>query len=440
LAEQIVKAGAHILAIKDMAGLLRAGAAEALVGALRERFDLPVHVHTHDTAGGQLATLLAASRAGADAVDAASAPMAGTTSQPSMSALVAATAHTERDTGLSLQAVSDLEPYWEAVRKVYQPFESGLAGPTGRVYRHEIPGGQLSNLRQQAIALGLGDRFEVIEDLYAAASDILGRPPKVTPSSKVVGDLALALAAADADPYDFQKNPDKYDIPDSVVGFMAGELGDLPGGWPEPFRTKVLKGRDVKIGVEELTPDETAALGGTSAERRTALNRLLFAGPTQAFEQVREQYGDLSALETPDYLYGLRPGVEHSVTIAQGVNLLVGLEAIGEADEKGMRTVMATLNGQLRPVFVRDRGITVESKAAEKADASQAGQIGAPFSGVVSLKVAEGDTVEAGQQIASIEAMKMEAAITTPVGGTVARLAIPVTQQVDAGDLLVVVQ
>ena len=440
LADEMVGAGAHILAIKDMAGLLRAGAAEKLVTALRERFDLPVHVHTHDTAGGQLATLLAASRAGADAVDAASAPMAGTTSQPSLSALVAATAHTERDTGLSLQAVSDLEPYWEAVRKVYKPFESGLAGPTGRVYRHEIPGGQLSNLRQQAIALGLGDRFEVIEDLYAAASDILGRPPKVTPSSKVVGDLALALAAADADPADFEKNPDKYDIPDSVVGFMAGELGDLPGGWPEPFRTKVLKGRDVKIGVEELTPDESAALEGESAERRAALNRLLFAAPTQAFEQVREQYGDLSAVETTDYLYGLRSGVEHSVTIAPGVNLFVGLEAIGEADDKGMRTVMTTLNGQLRPVFVRDRGITVENKAAEKADAAQAGQIAAPFSGVVSLKVAEGDTVEAGQQVASIEAMKMEAAITTPVAGTVARLAIPVTQQVDAGDLLVVVE
>jgi pyruvate carboxylase len=440
LADDMVAAGAHILAVKDMAGLLRAGAAEKLVSALRERFDLPVHVHTHDTAGGQLATLLAASRAGADAVDAASAPMAGTTSQPSMSALVAATAHTDRDTGLTLQAVSDLEPYWEAVRKVYKPFESGLPGPTGRVYRHEIPGGQLSNLRQQAIALGLGDRFEVIEDLYAAASDILGRPPKVTPSSKVVGDLALALAAADADPSDFEKNPDKYDIPDSVIGFMAGELGDLPGGWPEPFRTKVLKGRDVKIGVEELTPDETAALAGTPAERRAALNRLLFPGPTQTFEQVREQYGDLSALETPDYLYGLRTGVEHSVTIATGVNLFVGLEAIGEADDKGMRTVMTTLNGQLRPVFVRDRGITVESKAAEKADTAQPGQIAAPFSGVVSLKVAEGDVVEAGQQIASIEAMKMEAAITTPVAGTVARLAIPVTQQVDAGDLLVVVQ
>ncbi|MEQ1734979.1 MAG: pyruvate carboxylase, partial [Rhodoglobus sp.] len=298
LAEQIVESGAHILAVKDMAGLLRAEAAATLVTALRERFDVPVHVHTHDTAGGQLATLLAASRAGADAVDVASAPMAGTTSQPSASALIAALAHTERDTGISLQAVSDLEPYWEAVRHVYRPFESGLPGPTGRVYKHEIPGGQLSNLRQQAIALGLGDHFEKIEDLYAAANRILGRPPKVTPSSKVVGDLALALAAANADPDDFEQNPDKYDVPDSVIGFMAGELGELPGGWPEPFRTKVLKGRNVKIGVEPISAEDAAALDGDSEGRRATLNRLLFAAPTQIFLDGREQYGDLSVLKT----------------------------------------------------------------------------------------------------------------------------------------------
>jgi pyruvate carboxylase len=436
LAEQVVEAGAHILAIKDMAGLLRAEAAFELVSALRDRFELPVHVHTHDTAGGQLATLLAAARAGADAVDVASAPMAGTTSQPSASALVAALAHTPRDTGISLQAVSDLEPYWEAVRHVYKPFESGLPGPTGRVYKHEIPGGQLSNLRQQAIALGLADQFEKIEDLYAAANRILGRPPKVTPSSKVVGDLALALAAANADPDDFEQNPDKYDIPDSVVGFMAGELGELPGGWPEPFRTKVLKGRTVKIGVEPLTPEDSAALEGDSSERRRALNRLLFAGPTKIFEQGRETYGDLSVLDTVDYLYGLHQGVEHVVEIGTGVSLYVGLEAIGDADDKGMRTVMATLNGQLRPVFVRDTSIAVESKAAEKADASQPGHVAAPFSGVVTLQVEEGATVEAGQPVASIEAMKMEAAITASVAGVVKRLAIPRTQQVDAGDLL----
>jgi pyruvate carboxylase len=399
-----------------------------------------VHVHTHDTPGGQLATLLAASRAGADAVDAASAPMAGTTSQPSLSALIAATAHTDRDTGISLDAVSDLEPYWEAVRKVYRPFESGLPGPTGRVYKHEIPGGQLSNLRQQAIALGLADQFEKVEDWYAAANRILGRPPKVTPSSKVVGDLALMLAAADVDPTDFEENPAKYDIPDSVIGFMAGELGDLPGGWPEPFRTKVLAGRTVKIGVEEISEEDRAALAGTSAERQTTLNRLLFPAPTRQFEQVRELFGDLSVIDTIPYLYGLQQGEEVAVEISKGVDLLLTLEAIGEADDKGMRTVMTTINGQLRPVAVRDRSITVSVKTAEKADANKAGHVAAPFSGVVTLKISEGDTVAAGQAVATIEAMKMEAAITTPVAGKVVRLAIPVTQQVDAGDLLVVVE
>ncbi|KQQ95515.1 pyruvate carboxylase [Leifsonia sp. Leaf325] len=439
LADQIVESGAHILAIKDMAGLLRPAAAAKLVTAFRERFDLPVHLHTHDTPGGQLATLLAASAAGVDAVDVASAPMAGTTSQPSASSLVAALSHTERDTGLSLQNVSDLEPYWEAVRQVYRPFESGLPGPTGRVYHHEIPGGQLSNLRQQAIALGLANDFELVEDMYAAANKILGRVPKVTPSSKVVGDLALHLAAVKADPADFEANPQKYDVPDSVVGFMAGELGELPGGWPEPFRTKVLEGRTVRIGVTELTDEERAALAADSTTRRAALNTLLFPAPTRQYEQIRELFGDLSVVDTPDYLYGMRQGAEHVVEIAKGVRLYAGLEAIGEADDKGMRTVMTTLNGQLRPVFVRDRSIAVESKAAEKADASQPGQVAAPFSGVVTLQVEAGAEVQAGQAVASIEAMKMEAAITTPVAGVIERVAIPRTQQVDAGDLLVVV-
>jgi pyruvate carboxylase len=410
------------------------------VSALRARFDLPVHVHTHDTPGGQLATLLAASAAGADAVDAASAPMAGTTSQPSLSSLVAALAHTERDTGLDLDAVADLEPYWEAVRHLYAPFESGLPGPTGRVYRHEIPGGQLSNLRQQAIALGLADDFELIEDMYAAANGILGRIPKVTPSSKVVGDLALHLAAVKADPADFEANPQNYDIPDSVVGFMAGELGDLPGGWPEPFRTAVLAGRTVKIEVEPLSAADSGALAGDAAARREALNRLLFPVPTRQFAQVREVFGDVSLLDTSDYLYGLVPGEEHAVEIERGVRLLVGLEAIGAADDKGMRTVMTTLNGQLRPVFVRDRSISVEARQAEKADTTKPGQVAAPFSGVVTVKASVGESVHAGQAVASIEAMKMEAAITSPIDGVIERLAIGATQQVEAGDLLVVVR
>jgi pyruvate carboxylase len=441
LAEKMVQAGAHILAIKDMAGLLRPTAAKKLVSALRERFDLPVHLHTHDTAGGQLATLLAAVDAGVDAVDVASAPMAGTTSQPSMSALVAALAHTERDTELNLDAVCQLEPYWEAVRRVYAPFESGLPGPTGRVYEHEIPGGQLSNLRQQAIALGLGDRFELVEQMYAAANLILGRPPKVTPSSKVVGDLALHLVAVGADPKDFEQNPDKYDIPDSVVGFMAGELGDLPGGWPEPFRSKVLKGRKVDISIKPVSDEDKKILSGSdSTARRTKLNELLFPAPQKEFEKVRANYGNLDSVDTIDYLYGLDFENEHVVELRKGLQLLVGLEAISEPDSKGFRTVMTKLNGQLRPVTVRDRKITVVEASAEKADPGKPGHAAAPFTGVVTPKVAVGDQVEIGQPIASIEAMKMEATIAAPIGGKIVRLGIAGPTPVEGGDLIAVIE
>ncbi|EKF24324.1 pyruvate carboxylase [Mycolicibacterium hassiacum DSM 44199] len=442
LAEEIVEAGAHVLAIKDMAGLLRPPAAATLVSALRSRFDLPVHVHTHDTPGGQLATYWAAWQAGASAVDGASAPLAGTTSQPSLSSIVAAAAHTEYDTGLSLSAVCDLEPYWEALRKVYAPFDVAAAGPTtptGRVYHHEIPGGQLSNLRQQAIALGLGDRFEEIENAYAAADRILGRLVKVTPSSKVVGDLALALVGAGVGAEEFAADPARFDIPDSVIGFLRGELGDPPGGWPEPFRTKALAGRAPAKPTVALSEEDEQLLAQPGPKRQATLNRLLFPGPTKEFEQHRETYGDTSSLSANQFFYGLRHGEEHRVRLERGVELLIGLEAISDPDERGMRTVMCLLNGQLRPVLVRDRSIASDIPAAEKADRSNPDHIAAPFAGVVTVAVSAGDRVEAGQTVATIEAMKMEAAITAPKAGTVARIAVADTAQVEGGDLLVVV-
>ncbi|PVZ14535.1 pyruvate carboxylase [Actinomycetospora cinnamomea] len=440
LAEQIVSAGAHILAIKDMAGLLRPPAARTLVTALRERFDLPVHLHTHDTAGGQLATLTAAIDAGVDAVDAAVASMAGTTSQPSLSALVAATDHSARETGLSLDAVNALEPYWEVVRKVYAPFEAGLTSPTGRVYHHEIPGGQLSNLRTQAVALGLGDRFEQIEDAYAAADRMLGHLVKVTPSSKVVGDLALHFVGAGVDPAAFEADPRRYDIPDSVIGFLRGELGDPPAGWPEPLRSKALEGRAAgsssgRPGITELTDDDRK---GLEADRAATLNELLFPGPTKEFREHRHAYGDTSVLRSQEFFYGLEPERECAVDIDTGVQLLIELQAISEPDERGMRTVLMSLNGQLRPLQVRDRAIATDVKVAEKADRSDPGQVPAPFAGVVTLQVAEGDRVEAGDTVATIEAMKMEASITAPRAGTVERLALAPVQQVEGGDLVVV--
>ena len=439
LADEIVDAGAHVLAIKDMAGLLRPPAAAKLVSALKSRFDLPVHVHTHDTPGGQLATYMAAWYAGADAVDGASAPMAGTTSQPALSSIVAAAAHTQYDTGLSLEAVCDLEPYWEALRRVYAPFESGLPSPTGRVYTHEIPGGQLSNLRTQAIALGLGDRFEEIEDAYAGADRILGRLVKVTPSSKVVGDLALSLVGAHVTADDFAADPARYDIPDSVIGFFRGELGDPPGGWPEPLRTKALEGRGPARPEQQLTEEDEAQLAQPGVVRQGALNRLLFPGPTKEFLAHREEYGDTSRLSANQFFYGLRRGEEHRVHLEKGVELLIGLEAISEPDERGMRTVLCLINGQLRPVLVRDRAIAADVPAAEKADRNNPDHVAAPFAGVVTVGVAVGDEVDAGQTIATIEAMKMEAAITAPKAGTVARIAVTPTAGVEGGDLLVVI-
>jgi pyruvate carboxylase len=435
LAERIVDSGAHVLAIKDMAGLLRAPAARTLVTALRSEFDLPVHLHTHDTPGGQLATLVAAIDAGVDAVDAACAAMSGTTSQPPLSALVATTDHSDRETGLYLENVCALEPYWEATRRVYAPFESGLPSPTGRVYTHEIPGGQLSNLRQQAIALGLGEKFEAIEDMYAAANRILGNVVKVTPSSKVVGDLALHLVAVGASPEAFEEDPGKFDIPDSVIGFLNGELGDPPGGWPEPFRTKALAGRTWKATEAELSFEQQDAL---ATDPRRTLNQLLFPGPTAAFAEARQTFGDVSVLSTLDYLYGLNQGDEHEVELAEGVTLLLGLQAISDPDERGYRTVMCTINGQMRPVSVRDRNVASAVPAAEKADPANARHVAAPFQGAVTITVTEGDQVQAGDTVATIEAMKMEASITAASSGVVERLAFSGTQPVDGGDLVLV--
>jgi pyruvate carboxylase len=279
--------------------------------------------------------------------------------------------------------------------------------------------------------------------MYAAANDILGNIVKVTPSSKVVGDLALHLVAVGADPAEFAEDPGKFDIPDSVIGFLNGELGDPPGGWPEPFRTKALEGRSHKPPAEEITDEQreaiTAEPGTTSTVRRRMLNELLFPGPTKDFAESRATYGDLSVLPTVDYLYGLRRGDEHEVEIEEGKTLILGMQSISEPDERGIRTVMALINGQLRPVNVRDRSVASEVATAEKADTSKPGQVAAPFQGVVTIVVAEGDTVAAGDTVATIEAMKMEASITAPVAGVVERLALSGTQAVDGGDLVLVI-
>jgi pyruvate carboxylase len=449
VAEGVLDAGAHVLCIKDMAGLLRAPAAHTLVTALRERFDAPVHLHTHDTAGGQLATYLAAIDAGVDAIDGAAAPLSGMTSQPSLAAIVAATEAGRRRTGLSLEALWALEPYWEAVRRLYAPFESGLRSPTGTVYRHEIPGGQLSNLRQQATALGLADRFDAIEDAYARCDALLGRIIKVTPTSKVVGDLALYLVSAGIDPDALEADPTRFDLPDSVIGFLRGELGTPPGGWPEPFRTQVLAARG-----EAPAPADAAAADGTSAGsqappapgddlpdepgpvRRRALDRLQFPTPTADFEQAYDQWWDVSLLPTETFLHGLTPGREVSVDLRRGTRVYFSLQAVSDADERGFRTVLLEVNGQSRPIEVQDRSIRSEVAAIEKADPGNPAHVAAPLTGVITWTIEAGGELVAGQPLATIEAMKMESTISAPHTGRVVRVAAGAGAAVEPGDLV----
>ncbi|WP_018500395.1 pyruvate carboxylase [Parafrankia discariae] len=440
LADQLVEAGVHVLAIKDMAGLLRPAAAHALVAALRERFDVPVHLHTHDTAGGQLATLIAANDAGVDAVDAAAAPMSGGTSQPNLSALVAATDHTPRATGIRLGALSAMESYWEAVRDLYSPFEAGLRAPTGAVYRHEIPGGQLTNLRQQAISLGLGDRWAQVTECYAVANDLLGKPIKVTPTSKVVGDLALFIAGGSVDVDRLREHPEEYDLPASVLGYLAGELGTPPAGFAEPFRERALAGRHPEPPAATLAPEDAAALAEPGPGRRAALSRLLFPGPWKDYQQAVATYGDSSVIPTEAFLFGLEPGRPASVMLKPGVEIIVTLETVGEPDSAGMRTLYLRVNGQPRPVRVRDNSIKATATAARHADPSDPTQVGAGLPGIVTFAVAAGDEIEKGQKLAVVEAMKMEAAVTSPAAGKIAELVRSSGESVEVGDLLLILR
>ncbi len=438
LADALVTAGVHVIAIKDMAGLLRAPAARTLVGALRERFDAPVHLHTHDTAGGALATILAASEAGVDAVDGAAAPMAGMTSQPSLAAILAALAGTERAAAVTLDSALALEPYWEAVRSLYAPYDAGLPAPTGRVYRHEIPGGQLSNLRQQAAAIGVGDRFEEVEAAYERANAMLGHIIKVTPSSKVVGDLAIFAVSAGIDLDELERDPASFDLPDSVLDFLRGGLGQPPAGFPQPFTERALRGRPPAAARNPPPAATLEALERPGPDRQLALAELMFPEPLHEYLTSREHHGDVSLLPTAAFFYGLRDNHALPVDLAPGVRVMFELEAISEPDASGMRTVMTRVNGQLRPTDVRDRSIERATADIERADPSQAGHVAAPVIGVVIIQVAAGEEVRSGQPVAVIEAMKMESTITAPIAGRVERVAVASGTRVERGDLLVV--
>ncbi|WP_102960188.1 pyruvate carboxylase [Mangrovicella endophytica] len=449
LAKEMEAAGAHILGVKDMAGLLKPAAARVLFKALKEEVGLPIHFHTHDTSGISAATVLAAVEAGVDAIDAAVDAFSGNTAQPCLGSIVEALAGSERDPGLSSDAIRRISFYWEAVRNQYAAFESDLKGPASEVYLHEMPGGQFTNLKEQARSLGLETRWHQVAQTYADVNRMFGDIVKVTPSSKVVGDMALMMVSQDLTVADVE-NPEKdLAFPESVVSMLKGDLGQPPGGWPEALQKKVLKGeKPITVRPGSLIPD--ADLAAKRAEVEGKLERkvsdqefasyLMYPKVFTDFAAAQELYGPVSTLPTPNYFYGIDVGTEVLAEIERGKTLVVRCLGFGETDQKGMRTVFFELNGQPRRVKVPDRTQGASGSAARaKAEPGNAAHVGAPMPGVVStVAVAAGQSVKAGDVLLSIEAMKMETALHAERDGTIESVTVKAGDQIDAKDLLVV--
>lgn len=448
LARELEKSGAHIIAIKDMAGLMKPAAATALFTALRNETSLPLHFHTHDTSGISAATVLAAIDAEVDAVDAAMDAFSGTTSQPCLGSLVAALSGHERKPNLDRDATDKISFYWEAVRRQYRAFESDQYSPASEVYLHEMPGGQFTNLKEQARSLGLSDRWHEVAQTYSDVNDLFGDIVKVTPSSKVVGDLALMMVSQDMDIADV-KNPDKeIAFPDSVVSMMRGELSLPHDGWPEEIQAKVLKGEaplTERAGAlmtpidYKKTRTELAETLGREVSECDVASYLMYPKVFTEFQAAQQEFGPTSVLPTPVYFYGLKVGDEIFIDIEQGKTLVVRCVALGDINDKGLIRVFFELNGQPRSVQVPDRLHGAElAQARPKADASDKMQVGAPMPGVVSqVAVAKGDQVNSGDVLLSIEAMKMETAIYAESSGEVSELLVSVGDQIDAKDLLI---
>ena len=449
LARELEKAGAHIIAIKDMAGLLKPSAARVLFKALREATDLPLHFHTHDTSGISAATVLAAVEANVDAVDAAMDAFSGNTSQPCLGSLVEAFRGTERDPGLDPEWIRRISFYWEAVRNQYAAFESDLKGPASEVYLHEMPGGQFTNLKEQARSLGLETRWHEVAQAYHDVNLMFGDIVKVTPSSKVVGDMALMMVSQDLTVADVE-NPDRdIAFPDSVVSMLRGDLGQSPGGWPEALQKKALKGEEpITARPGSLLADADLDAGRKALEETLGrevdafefASSLMYPKVFADFAAAQGEYGPVSVLPTPTYFYGMQPEEEVFVDIERGKTLVIRCLAIGETDEKGMVTVFFELNGQPRRVKVPDRAHGAgAAKARAKAEAGNAAHVGAPMPGVVSaVAISAGQSVKAGDVLLSIEAMKMETALHAERDGEIAEVLVRAGDQIDAKDLLVV--
>lgn len=447
LAKELEQAGAHILGIKDMAGLLKPQAAYVLISALKETVDIPIHLHTHDTSGNGIYTYAKAIEAGVDIVDVAVSSMAGLTSQPSANTLYYALEGTERAPEVDIYGLEQLARYWEDVRKFYQEFESGMNAPHTEVYMHEMPGGQYSNLQQQAKAVGLGDRWDEVKEMYRRVNDLFGDIVKVTPSSKVVGDMALYMVQNNLTEQDIFERGETLNFPDSVVEFFEGYLGQPHGGFPKELQRIILKGREpitVRPG-ELLEPVDFEQIKrelhdklGREVTDFDAIAYALYPKVFLEYADTVEKYGDISVLDTPTFLYGMRLGEEIEVEIERGKTLIVKLVSIGQPQADGTRVVYFELNGQPREVIIRDESIKAAVAERIKADRTNPNHIAATMPGtVVKVLVEKGEKVDKGDHLMVTEAMKMETTVQAPFAGIVKDIYVKSGDAIQAGDLLI---
>ena len=436
-----------MLAIKDMAGLCKPFAAATLVKALREAIGIPIHFHTHDTSGASLASALQAATAGASIVDAAFAPLSGLTSQPNLNAIVEATRNTPLDTQLNPEALRQLAHYWGAVREHYSAFECGMKAPDADLYLHEMPGGQFTNLLEQARALGLADRWEDVCRTYADVNQLLGDIVKVTPTSKAVGDLALLLVTNGMQANELLSDSREMAFPESVIDLLAGRMGQPPGGFPPQVVDRIVRTGASVVGRpgESMPPADfqaaeqmTAKILGGPASPRDVLSWLLYPRVFQEFASHRNKHGDVSVLPTPAFLEGPKPGEELPVDIEPGKTLVIRLLTVGEPHADGTRTVFFELNGQPRSVSIADKSLESQVKRRPKAVAGDAREVGAPMPGlIVTVAVRAGDTVSRGQKLLSLEAMKMETTVYAERDGKLAEVLVAPGTPVEAGELVV---